>query len=93
MEIRKYEDKDETSVVALWEELIADGAPHNDPLTSIKRKVTVDRDLFLVAVMNESVVGTAMGGYDGHRGWVYAVAVKPEFQRQGISTALMRHLE
>ncbi len=34
-----------------------------------------------------------MGGYDGHRGWVYAVAVKQEFQRQGIATALMRQLE
>ncbi len=93
MEIRKYEDKDETSVVDLWQELLSDGAPHNDPLTSIKRKVAVDRDLFLVATMNESVIGTAMGGYDGHRGWVYAVAVKQEFQRQGIATALMRQLE
>lgn len=34
-----------------------------------------------------------MGGYDGHRGWVYAVGVSPEHRRRGIGTALMRRLE
>ena len=93
MEIRKYEDKDEESVVALWREVLADSAPHNDPTTSIQQKVAVDRDLLLVCILDESVVGTVMGGYDGHRGWVYSVAVKPEYQRQGLATALIRQLE
>jgi ribosomal protein S18 acetylase RimI-like enzyme len=34
-----------------------------------------------------------MGSYDGHRGWVYALAVCPTHQRRGIGTALLRHLE
>ena len=34
-----------------------------------------------------------MGGFDGHRGWVYFVAVRPEFRRQGIASRLMRELE
>jgi ribosomal protein S18 acetylase RimI-like enzyme len=34
-----------------------------------------------------------MGGYDGHRGWIYSVAVLPQYQRRGIGTALIRHLE
>jgi len=53
----------------------------------------VQRELLLVAVMNEVVVGTAMAGYDGHRGWVYYVAVKPERRRHGIGSALMRRVE
>jgi ribosomal protein S18 acetylase RimI-like enzyme len=39
------------------------------------------------------VVGTVRGGYDGHRGWVYSVAVKPPHRRQGIGGALIRPLE
>jgi ribosomal protein S18 acetylase RimI-like enzyme len=34
-------------------------------------------------------VGTAMIGHDGHRGWVYYLAVQPSHQRQGVARALM----
>ena len=93
MKIRKYEDKDEDCVVALWREVLPDSSPHNDPATSIQKKLAVDRDLLLVCSVDGSVVGTVMGGYDGHRGWIYSLAVKPERQRQGVATALVRQLE
>ncbi len=32
-----------------------------------------------------------MAGYDGHRGWLYAVAVSPEHRRSGIGTQLVKH--
>jgi ribosomal protein S18 acetylase RimI-like enzyme len=93
MEIRVYEDRDEAQVVALWGEVLADGAPHNDPVTSLRSKLAVERDLLLVAVVDGTVIGTVMGGYDGHRGWVYAVAVAPAYRRRGIGAALLRRLE
>jgi ribosomal protein S18 acetylase RimI-like enzyme len=34
-----------------------------------------------------------MAGYDGHRGWIYYLAVKPEFQKQGIASKLIREAE
>ena len=34
-----------------------------------------------------------MGGFDGHRGWVYALAVDPDHRRQGIASRLMNELE
>lgn len=91
--IRGYSESDEQAVCALWKECLPGDAPHNDPVTSIQRKLAVDRDLFLVAECDGSVVGTAMGGYDGHRGWVYSVAVLPLHQRKGIGAALMKHVE
>src|SRR6516165_10590309 len=93
MEIRVYADSDEQAVVALWNEVLPPNAPHNDPVTSIRMKLAVERDLFFVATVDGIVVGTVMGGYDGHRGWIYSVAVLPRHQRQGIGTALIRHLE
>src|SRR4051794_7485861 len=93
MRIRSYEDADEQAVVTLWTEVQSDNAPHNDPITVIRKKLAVERELFFVAVVERAVVGTVVGGYDGHRGWVYALAVKPAHQRQGIGTALLRHLE
>jgi ribosomal protein S18 acetylase RimI-like enzyme len=77
----------------LWNEVLPDRQPHNDPATAIRMKLAVDRDLFLVAEVDGEVVGTVMGGYDGHRGWVYAVAVQPQSQRRGIGSALVRRVE
>jgi ribosomal protein S18 acetylase RimI-like enzyme len=93
MQIRPFEDPDEPAVIALWNEVLPDAAPHNDPATTIRKKRAVDRDLFFVAESNDAVVGTVMGGYDGHRGWVYAVAVLPSCRRRGIGSALLRRLE
>jgi ribosomal protein S18 acetylase RimI-like enzyme len=93
MEIRAYQDADEPAVVALWKEVLPDSAPHNDPATAIRKKLAVERDLFFVASLDGAVAGTAMGGYDGHRGWVYSVAVRPEHRHRGIGSALIRRLE
>ena len=48
-------------------------------------------DLLFVATDQGNVIGTAMAGYDGHRGWLYAVAVLPEYRRRGIGTDLVLH--
>ena len=47
--------------------------------------------MLFVATEADTVVGTVMAGYDGHRGWLYTVAVSPERRRCGIGTALVRH--
>jgi len=92
IQLRPYQDADESAVIALWNEVLPDSAPHNDPATAIRNKLAVERDLFFVAVVDEAVVGTVMGGYDGHRGWVYSVAVLPRQRRRGIGAALVRRL-
>jgi ribosomal protein S18 acetylase RimI-like enzyme len=56
-------------------------------------KMNKDPQLFLVAIIDDSVIGTVMGGFDGHRGWVYSLAVAPEHRRRGIATALVQELE
>lgn len=93
MQIRVYQENDEQAVIALWNLVLPPNAPHNDPATNIRQKRAVEDDLFFVATAEERVVGTVMGGYDGHRGWIYSVAVDPTFQRQGIGSALLHHVE
>ena len=93
MQIRICQEEDEQAVIALWNLVLPDSAPHNDPATVIRKKLAAERDLFFVATVEGRVVGTVMGGYDGHRGWIYSVAVDPHSQRQGIGSALLRHAE
>ena len=82
-------------MVALWARVfgLESDTPHNDPEVAIGLKTAYDPGLFLVAVADRRVVGTVMGGYDGHRGWVYSLAVEEGERRMGIGTALMREVE
>ena len=93
MQIRSYRESDEAAVVDLWREVFPDAPSWNDPEADIRRKLAVQPELFYVALLDDEPVGTAMAGYDGHRGWVHYVAVKPPHRRLGIGTALMRRVE
>ncbi len=93
MQIRPYRETDQDAVIALWQVVFSDAPPWNPPKVDIQRKLSMQRDLFLVATIDETVVGSAMSGYDGHRGWVYYVAVHPSYQRQGIGRELMAAVE
>lgn len=93
IEIRSYENTDETDVANLWREVFPDAPAWNDPVLDIGRKLTVQPELFFIAMKDRQLVGTAMAGYDGHRGWVYYVVVSPNHRRQGIGSALMGHAE
>ena len=92
MVIRPYAPADEAAVVALWERCGLT-RPWNDPRKDIARKLRRDSDLFLVGWENGFVVATAMGGYEGHRGWVNYLAVDPRRRRGGRGRALMAALE
>jgi ribosomal protein S18 acetylase RimI-like enzyme len=80
-------------VVALWEKVFGYEAPHNKPGLAIDKKLAMDDQLFLVALIDHAVVGTIMAGYDGHRGWIYSVAVAPSHRRQGIGSRLVARAE
>ena len=93
MQIRPFDEADTETVVALWERCGLT-RPWNDPRRDIERKLTVQRELFLVGVdAEEALVATAMAGYDGHRGWVYYVAVEPDRRGEGFGRQLMAEVE
>jgi hypothetical protein len=93
IEIRSYKPADEEEVVKLWECVFPDAPAHNDPGEDIRTKLQIQPELFFVAVVDSHIVGTAMSGFDGHRGWVYYVAVHPHFRRRGIGSSLMKKVE
>ena len=92
MQLRQFGEQDEDQVIELWRTcglLRQWNNPHRD----IERKSRVNPELFLVGLINNEIIATAMGGYDGHRGWINYLAVKPEYQRKGYARQLMEALE
>jgi ribosomal protein S18 acetylase RimI-like enzyme len=92
MAIRPFAPADEEAVVALWRECRLT-RPWNDPRRDIARKMQVNPELFLVGTIDGRVVATAMAGYEGHRGWVNYLAVRPDCRRQGLGRQMMAGVE
>ena len=89
--IRSGTSADRARVTSLWARVFPDDPPHNAPSLVFDAKLATKDGLLFVAAREHDVIGTAMAGYDGHRGWLYSVAVLPGCRRHGVGTALVRH--
>jgi 4-oxalocrotonate tautomerase family enzyme len=91
-EIRPYQTSDQSAVIDLWHRcnLVV---PQNEPQKDIEMKCKVQADLFFVGTVSSRIVATVMAGYDGHRGWIYYLAVDPDYQRQQIGRRMMEKAE
>ncbi len=65
----------------------------SDGAEEIDKKIQRDPDLFLLAEMDGSIIGSVLGGFDGRRGMVYHLAVADSFRKHGVGAALMDELE
>jgi len=95
--IRTVAAGDLTPLIALWREVFPEyndpQRPQRDPRASIERKLAFGDGLFWVAQIDTQLVGSAMAGYDGHRGWLYSVGVLPRLRRSGLARALVTRAE
>ncbi len=85
---------DYDAVMRFWES-IEKGVhigPSDGP-AEIQKKIQRDPDLFLVAELNNEIVGTVIGGFDGRRGMIYHLAVAASLRGQGIGSRLMSEVE
>ncbi|MCA1392348.1 GNAT family acetyltransferase [Bradyrhizobium sp. IC3123] len=85
-------DADVKGVVALWQRCGLT-RPWNDPHADIALARRRDNSTVLVGRDNGAIVATVMVGHDGHRGWVYYVAVDPSCQKRGYGRIIMAAAE
>jgi hypothetical protein len=78
--------------VALWQHCGLT-RPWNDPHEDAGRALDGSASTVLACLRDDELLGTAMVGHDGHRGWVYYLAVRPDEQRGGLGRALMAACE
>lgn len=65
----------------------------SDTPEEIQKKLERDPDLFLLAEINNGIIGTVIGAFDGRRGMVYHLAVHQNFRGQGVGAMLLDEVE
>ena len=78
--------------VALWHE-VGLTRPWNDPGEDLDRAVTGPSSTVLAQLDGGQLLGTVMVGFDGHRAWMYYLAVAPAAQRNRIGSELVAAAE
>jgi hypothetical protein len=86
--IAPIDDADVAHVVALWQ---ACGLtrPWNEPAADIALARRGSNASVLVGRDGDAIVATVLVGHDGHRGWVYYLAVDPDRRHQGYGRVMM----
>jgi hypothetical protein len=93
LSVRSYRPDDRRQLEALWKLVFPEDPLRNAPSVMIDNKLKVQPQLLLVGEVSGMIVGAVMAGFDGVRGWIYHLAVAPEFRRRGFATRLVRAAE
>jgi ribosomal protein S18 acetylase RimI-like enzyme len=93
MNIRPFRPADQAAVIAIWRECGLLSNPLNDPARDIAFCRGSGHGDVLVMEHDDRVLGAAMVGHDGHRGWVYYVGIDPKRQQAGMGRAMMAAAE
>jgi ribosomal protein S18 acetylase RimI-like enzyme len=91
--VRSAAAHDEPAVVALWRacDLVA---PYNDPAADFRFARAGACSDVLVAIDDAGgIAGSVMVGHDGHRGWLYYVAARPDARRTGVGRQVVQAAE
>ena len=92
LDIDAIGDGDVETIVALWQRCGLT-RPWNDPHADIALARRRDNSTILIGRDGGTIVATVMVGHDGHRGWVYYVAVDPDSQKRGYGRVIMAAAE
>ena len=92
MIFREYAERDLDAVVSLWDACNLT-RPWNPPRLDIALVQESGHGALLLAEEGGEIVGSVMVGHDGHRGWLYYLAVSPARQRGGLGKALVAEAE
>ena len=93
LSVRPFQHGEREALQRLWARVFPDDPPWNAPEVMIENKLKVQPELLLVGEVDGTLVGAVIAGFDGVRGWIYHLAIAPEYRRRGFATQLVRAAE
>lgn len=88
VEIRTMNSGDYFGALDLWKSLPGLGLSSADEQAAINSFLNKNQDTCFVALDENKVIGTVLGGSDGRRGYLYHLAIHKDYQRLGLGRQL-----
>lgn len=89
IKVRPFTMSDYNQVAHIWDLC---NVPMPEGRKEAQKRLERDPDMFLVAELNNAVIGVVMGAWDGRRAWCHNYGVDPSFRGQGVGSALVGEL-
>ena len=90
--IRRVRDDELDAVLRMWRAAGVTPPSVSDSVEGLARLIREPAALLLVATIDNQVIGSVIGGWDGWRGNIYRLAVAPEYRRRGIARRLVAEI-
>jgi ribosomal protein S18 acetylase RimI-like enzyme len=90
--IRRVRDGELAAVLQMWQAAGVTPPSISDSIEGLTRLIREPAALLLVATIDDRIVGSVIGGWDGWRGNIYRLAVIPEHRRKGIARRLVAEI-
>lgn len=84
MKLDRYDE-----LIAFWKNTEGLWASDDDSCENLAKYFKRNPHLNFIALYENKIIGTIKCGYDGRRGYLHHLAVKKEFRKEGIATALI----
>jgi GNAT superfamily N-acetyltransferase len=92
MELRRAQSRDVESILRFWEDSGA-SMGSTDDADSVRRVIESPAAVFVLALVDGDIIGSILGAFDGWRGNMYRLVVRPSHRRQGVARRLVREVE
>src|SRR5436190_21087155 len=86
---REFRTQDYDAAVRLWDRVEGVEIAEGDSIEDLQMYLSRNPGLSRVAVHHGEMLGVALCGHDGRRGFIYHVAVDPTYQNRGIARQLV----
>ncbi len=91
--IRKVNISDFGQIFSLWKKAGLNISNLEKEFSDMQITVKMNPTSCLVLVRDKTIIGAALGAFNGRRGWVYHLAIHPDFQQEGYGSLLLQKVE
>lgn len=93
IQIKQMKISDFSEIFLLWKKAGLNVLSEEIEFYEAKNMIKLNPDSCFVLVKNEKIIGSILGVFNGRRGWIYHLAIDPDFQKKGYGSLLLKKTE
>lgn len=93
IQIKQIKHSDFMGVLSLWKKAGLGLDDEKIELLTMQMVVKINPTSCLVLIKDKIIIGAALGTFNGKRGWIYHLAIHPDYQQAGFGALLLKRIE